>query len=41
MNNNVVLMAHVLFGLVCLIAALWVFVDTLHATNANLGEFGP
>ena len=25
MNNNIILMAHVLFGLVCLISALWVF----------------
>jgi uncharacterized membrane protein YwaF len=38
MNINVILMAHVLFGLVCLISALWVFVDTLHAADANLGR---
>ena len=38
MNNNVILMAHVLFGLVCLISGLWVFVDTLHAADANLGR---
>ena len=31
-------MTHVLFGLVCLISALWVFVDTLHAADANLGR---
>jgi hypothetical protein len=38
MNHNVILMAHVLFGLICLIAAVWVFVDTLHAADANLGR---
>jgi hypothetical protein len=37
-NNNVILMAHVLFGLTCFIGALWVFVDTLHAAPAHLGR---
>jgi len=30
------LMAHVLFGVACLLAALWVFVDVLHASAGNL-----
>jgi hypothetical protein len=38
MNTNVILMAHVFFGMVCLIFSLWVFVDTLHAGDANLGR---
>ena len=38
MNNNIILMAHVLFGVVCLISALWVFVDTLHVAEANQGR---
>jgi uncharacterized membrane protein YwaF len=38
MNNNIILLAHVFFGLICFIAALWVFVDTLHATDTNLGR---
>jgi uncharacterized membrane protein YwaF len=35
-NTNLILMTHVLFGMGCLIAALWVFVDALNVTNANL-----
>ncbi|MGD1032083.1 MAG: hypothetical protein ABSA05_13185 [Opitutaceae bacterium] len=30
------LMSHVLFGMACVLCALWVFVDTLHAADANL-----
>ncbi|MGD0060859.1 MAG: hypothetical protein ABSD58_15695 [Verrucomicrobiia bacterium] len=29
------LMAHVLFGVACLVAAVWIFVDVLHATETN------
>lgn len=32
---ELILMAHVLFGVACLLAALWVFVDALHASEAN------
>lgn len=28
-------MAHVFFGIVCIIASVWVFVDVLHASEAN------
>jgi len=28
-------MAHVLFGVACLVAAVWIFVDVLHATETN------
>jgi uncharacterized membrane protein YwaF len=38
MNNNVILMLHVLFGVLCLIGALWVFIDTVHAAEAHLGR---
>ncbi|HEV2327939.1 MAG TPA: hypothetical protein VGY56_04015 [Verrucomicrobiae bacterium] len=33
--NEILLMAHVLFGVACILAALWVFVDALNATEAN------
>ena|ERR1035438_10230276 len=33
--NELILMAHVLFGVACLITALWVFVDALNASEAN------
>ena len=38
MNPNLVLMAHVLFGVTCLLGALWVFVDTLNVTEGNLAR---
>jgi len=38
MNNNLILMLHVLFGMLCLIGSLWVFVDTVHAHPANLAR---
>lgn len=34
--NEIILMAHVMFGVGCVMAALWVFVDTLNASEANL-----
>ena len=36
--NEIVLMSHVLFGIACIVAAVWVFVDVLHANNANLNR---
>jgi len=36
MSAEIMLMSHVLFGMACVLCALWVFVDTLHATDANL-----
>jgi hypothetical protein len=33
--NEIVLMFHVVFGTGCILAALWVFVDVLHASEAN------
>jgi len=31
-------MLHVLFGVLCLVGSLWVFVDTLHAGEGNLAR---
>jgi hypothetical protein len=36
--NEILLMAHVLFGVVCIIATVWVFVDALNAGEANLAR---
>lgn len=33
--KEIILMAHVLFGVACLIASVWVFVDTLNLSEAN------
>ena len=33
-----VLMAHVVFGVACLLAALWVFVDVLNCSETNQGR---
>ena len=38
MSSDVIVMAHVLFGLLCIIAGLWVFVDTLNAKESNLSR---
>jgi hypothetical protein len=38
MNHNVILLLHVLFGVLCLIGSLWVFVDALNATEGNLSR---
>lgn len=35
---EIVLMLHVLFGVLCILAALWVFVDTLNASEKNLNR---
>jgi hypothetical protein len=38
MNNNVILMLHVLFGVLCMIGSLWVFVDTMNVSEGNLAR---
>lgn len=34
--NQILLMSHVLFGIACIVLAVWVFVDVLNASEANL-----
>jgi hypothetical protein len=34
--KEIILMTHVMFGVACVLAALWVFVDTLNASESNL-----
>jgi hypothetical protein len=34
--TEIILMLHVFFGMLCIFAALWVFVDTLNASEKNL-----
>ena len=34
--NEFILMAHVLFGVACIVATVWVFVDVLNAEESNL-----
>jgi hypothetical protein len=36
--KEILLMSHVLFGLACVAAAIWLFVDVLHASPANLAR---
>ena len=36
--TEIILMAHVLFGMLCIVAAVWLFVDVLHANEANQGR---
>jgi uncharacterized membrane protein YwaF len=36
--NEVVLMVHVLFGVACIVTAVWLFVDVLHANEVNLNR---
>ena len=36
--NEILLMCHVLFGVACIITAVWLFVDVLHANEANLNR---
>ena len=33
--SDVILMTHVLFGMLCIVTSVWVFVDVLHACEAN------
>jgi hypothetical protein len=35
---DIILMAHVFFGMLCILAALWVFVDVLNANENNLNR---
>jgi len=34
--RELILMAHVLFGVACIVASVWLFVDVLHASEMNL-----
>src|ERR1700678_3270323 len=36
--NELILMAHVFFGIACLLASVWVFVDVLNVTEASLAR---
>jgi hypothetical protein len=36
--TEIILMAHVLFGMLCIVSGVWVFVDVLHANEANQGR---
>jgi len=36
--SEIILMCHVFFGIACLIAAVWLFVDVLHASEANIAR---
>jgi hypothetical protein len=36
--TQIILLIHVLFGVACIVAAVWLFVDVLHASEANLGR---
>lgn len=36
--NEGILLAHALFGVLCVLTALWVLVDTLNASEANAGR---
>ena len=36
--DELILMTHVLLGVFCLVATVWLFVDTLHASVSNLSR---
>jgi hypothetical protein len=36
--NEIIVLSHVLFGMTCMLAALWVFIEALNASEANLGR---
>jgi len=36
--NEIILMFHVLFGVGCIVTTVWLFVDVLHASEANLNR---
>ncbi|MDR3405634.1 MAG: hypothetical protein P4L99_24275 [Chthoniobacter sp.] len=36
--NEIILMTHVLFGVACLVAAVWLFVDVLQANEGNIAR---
>jgi hypothetical protein len=37
-ETQLLLMTHVLFGVACIVAAVWMFVEVLNASEANLGR---
>jgi hypothetical protein len=36
--HEIMLMTHVLFGMLCIVASVWLFVDVLNAKEANLAR---
>jgi len=36
--SEIIMMSHVLFGVSCMVAAVWLFVDVLHANEGNLAR---
>src|SRR4051812_42672018 len=36
--TQLILMSHVFFGVLCIVTAVWLFVDVLHASEANIGR---
>jgi len=36
--NEIILMLHVVFGIACMVAAVWLFVDVLHASEQNIAR---
>ena len=36
--NEIILMTHVFFGIACMLAAAWVFVDVLNVSDANVAR---
>jgi uncharacterized membrane protein YwaF len=36
--NEIILMTHVFFGVACLLAAVWLFVDVLNVSEANIAR---
>ncbi len=36
--QNIILLGHVFFGVICIVTTVWIFVDVLHASEANLGR---
>jgi hypothetical protein len=36
--NEIILMLHVLFGVTCMVAAVWLFADVLNANEGNLAR---
>jgi len=36
--NELILMAHVFFGVACIVTTVWLFVDVLHADESNLNR---
>ena len=38
MNIEILMMTHVLFGMLCIVSAVWVFVDVLNANEGNLAR---